>query len=318
MDSYVEDLMRKLKILNETVWEDRATQNSITEWLSNFSADLPNEPGERFHALFLLSQFMYFGSHEVRELLQAMHRDLYKYPIVQSARRQNANTVDASFLDGKYEYELLRTKFLGMGNPSESGCHLLYYYRQENRLPKELFVHTHEVFRRYGSQGVAELRFPDVSHYVFIDDFCGSGTQAVTYSEEVLADLKHANPDATVDYHLLFATEEGCNNIIANSLFDEVRAIHVLDSSYKCFGQLSRYFLAASSMVDRQRTEAMCRKYGSDLFTNDDALGFENGQLLLGFHHNTPDNTLPIFWYDEEDKPWVPIFRRYPKMEFTP
>ena len=36
-----------------------------------------------------------------------------------------------------------------------------------------------------------------------------------------------------------------------------------------------------------------------------DALGFEDSQLLIGFHHNTPDNTLPIIWFDEPGGvPW--------------
>lgn len=30
-------------------------------------------------------------------------------------------------------------------------------------------------------------------------------------------------------------------------------------------------------------------------------------------HHNTPDNTLPIIWFDEDKSMWTPIFRRYNK-----
>ena len=40
---------------------------------------------------------------------------------------------------------------------------------------------------------------------------------------------------------------------------------------------------------------------------------FRNGQLLIGFHHNVPDNTLPILWFDSPNADWRPIFRRYPK-----
>ena len=59
--------------------------------------------------------------------------------------------------------------------------------------------------------------------------------------------------------------------------------------------------------------EQMCRFYGSSLVPGD-PFGYDNGQLLIGFHHNTPDNTLPIFWYDEPGgTSWTPIFKRYPK-----
>ena len=43
-------------------------------------------------------------------------------------------------------------------------------------------------------------------------------------------------------------------------------------------------------------------------------LGFRNGQLLLSLHHNTPNNTLPIIWYDEDGIEWTPIFKRYNKV----
>jgi hypothetical protein len=59
--------------------------------------------------------------------------------------------------------------------------------------------------------------------------------------------------------------------------------------------------------------EAMCRKYGSQLDCTA-PLGFSDCQLLIGFHHNTPNSTLPIIWFDEPGgPPWTPIFRRYSK-----
>jgi hypothetical protein len=44
------------------------------------------------------------------------------------------------------------------------------------------------------------------------------------------------------------------------------------------------------------------------------ALGFGDCQLLLSMHHNTPDNTLPIIWFDEDEALWTPIFKRYNKI----
>ena len=38
-------------------------------------------------------------------------------------------------------------------------------------------------------------------------------------------------------------------------------------------------------------------------------LGYRDSQLLIGFQHNTPDNTLPIIWYDEQaGRPGNPSF----------
>ena len=46
------------------------------------------------------------------------------------------------------------------------------------------------------------------------------------------------------------------------------------------------------------------------------ALGFGDCQLLLSLHHNTPNNTLPIIWYEEDDENWTPIFKRYNKVYY--
>lgn len=82
MDPLTRSLMAKIKTLNETVWERRATDPTITEWLDNFAPPSVAAPDERAHALFLLSNFMYFGDREIRGLLKALYRDLYRYPKV--------------------------------------------------------------------------------------------------------------------------------------------------------------------------------------------------------------------------------------------
>jgi hypothetical protein len=65
--------------------------------------------------------------------------------------------------------------------------------------------------------------------------------------------------------------------------------------------------------IDRAEVEAMCRRYG-DRLVSTYPLGFGDCQLLIGFHHNTPDNSLPIIWFVEPDGlPWTPIFKRYSK-----
>jgi hypothetical protein len=58
---------------------------------------------------------------------------------------------------------------------------------------------------------------------------------------------------------------------------------------------------------------ATCEKYGQHLWAAD-PLGYKDGQLLLGFSHNTPDNTLPIFWSEgHPPRLWEPMFKRYHK-----
>lgn len=313
MEELTEQLYSKLKSLSESIWEGKVIRPRIEEWLSNFEEDQQGSPSERLHALYLLRQFMYFGNRQIRELIKALYRDLYKYPIVEQIRRNNGNTSDAKFIFRTFFEELQSTRFLGMGNPSESGYYLLYFFRQENKLPKNLFIHSHQIFNRYGAPANIGLRSPEVKRYVFIDDMCGSGTQATEYSEHIIEDLKRLNSKAEVAYYTLFSTTKGLSEVRNNTLFDRVECIFELDDTFKCFATESRYFQPEDDRIDPQFALDTCRKYGTKLLPNH-PLGYKDGQLLLGLHHNTPDNSLPIFWYDEpEGLPWVPIFRRYPK-----
>jgi hypothetical protein len=310
------ELINKVKILNETIWEHRVSKTKIDKWLGNFKEDDKNEKySEQLHALYLLSQFMYFGDREIRELLKAMFRDLYKYPIIDNIRKSNSNTTDLEIINKKFDKELRATRFLGVGNPSESGTHLLYYFRQENNLPKSLFIHTHEIFKRNanGDAGIS-IRNDSIKRYVFLDDLCGSGDQAVQYSQDLLEDMKRIDDSIYVAYYAIFASEEGINNVKNNTMFDSVQAIYILDKTFKCFNSDHRYFVNKHQDININFAENMCHKYGKNLFPSA-PLGYEDGQLLIGFHHNIPDNTLPIIWHDElYGPPWFPIFRRYPKI----
>jgi hypothetical protein len=323
-----EEFVDKIIILNQTSWEGRVSIKNIDNWLENFEDD-----DEKIHALHLLTNFMYFGSRPIRELLKTLFRDIYKYPIVERIRRANSDTRDLKLIDREFADYMDKTRFIGIGNPSESGPHLLYYFRQENKLSKQLFINAHEIFKGLGTSAPS-VADPNVEHYVFIDDFCGSGTQALDFAREIIVPLKNIlstiKPNATLDYYVLFSTQVGKNAIKASNYFSNVKAVFTLDDSFKCFHPNSRYFLNVPSEIKKSFSEKMSIKHGSKLYKsifermkinpsiigslcNDHALGYENGQLLIGFHHNTPDNTLPIIWYDEEHLVWTPIFKRYNK-----
>lgn len=314
MEISKDDFIKNLKVFNEVLWEGKVTRVTIDKWLENFCNKQTDHHGlgEHLYALYLLNQFMYFGNKEIKELLKALYRDLCKYPIIQEIRKNNSDTKDMDLINRSFEKELKKTRFLGIGNPSESGYHLLYYFRQENSLPKELFIHTHQIFSRYSASPLA-LRDNDISRYIFIDDIAGSGTQAKDYSREILTDIKNLKANIKVSYYLLFATRQALKEIRDNTAFDSVQAIFELDETFKCFDINSRYF-SPNGAIDKNFAENMCRKYGNNLYPGC-PLGYKDGQLLLGFHHNTPDNVLPIFWYDEPGASWIPIFRRYPKIE---
>lgn len=311
----IEELQTKLKALDETLWESRAQWRHVEKWMGQFQLAANVEDDEQLQMLFLVSHFMYFGVLQIRALLRSLFRDLYQYKVVEQIRRGNGDTRDRQFIDQEFRKVLAATRFLGVGNPSESGSHLLYYFRQENRLGKQYFINSHEIFSRIGEGHAVEskVRDPTITRYVFIDDLCGSGVQATAYTQELVRPLKDLSPNVRVSYYTLFATSFGLSEVRKLNSFDDVNAVVELDESFKCFSANSRVYKNEKQPFNKTKAEDIARDYGQRLEPLN-PLGWRDGQLLIGFCHNTPDNTLPIIWFDEpEDTPWTALFRRYPK-----
>ncbi|NOS94390.1 MAG: hypothetical protein HOP30_20950 [Cyclobacteriaceae bacterium] len=318
---YYDVLLRKVFAYYDTIWMDRRIEGIHESWIENFThADKEEQAKERLNAIYLLTKFMYFGNIELRELLKCLYRDLFKYEIVKKIRQSNQNTHDSDLLENSFFEQLEQTRFLGVGNPSESGVHLLYYFRQENGLAKKYFINTHEIFKQVEEQQLVndsietflktKLSNPKIKRYIFIDDLCVSGSQAKEYSKDIVTIIKKLDPTVEVAYLMLIGTEEGIREVKKYTKFDAVKAVFTIDQSFKCFSEYSRFYNHKGPVeIDKDFFNITCEKYGRNLFTSH-PLGYNNGQLLLGLFHNTPDNTLPIFWADNN---WSPIFKRYPK-----
>jgi hypothetical protein len=88
--------------------------------------------------------------------------------------------------------------------------------------------------------------------------------------------------------------------------------VFTLDESFKAFSSDSRYYnMPVDNMIDKQFSKATAKKYGDGLY-EEHPLGFDDCQLLFGLFHNTPNNSLPIFWGEKDF--WKPIFKRYDKV----
>jgi len=312
-------LTSKILAYYDTIWKDSPNDIRQKEWIDNFNGEAISDiEKEQLYALFLLSKFMYFGHREIRELLKCIYRDLFKYPVIAKIRKGNGNTINTNYLKEEYNKELKKTRFLGLGNPSESGPHLLYYFRQENELGEKYFINQFDIFE-INSNGKLELKNKNIKRYIFIDDFCGGGTQAVTYlGKDWIKKIKSLDKSVEICYYMLFGVEKAIKYIQKNTVIDSVEAIFTIDDTFKCFSKESEYFKNEKE-IDKDICEKISEFYGkkinSECLSEHDSacpLGHGDGQLLLSFFHNTPNNTLPIFWSDNDI--WKPIFRRYPKI----
>jgi hypothetical protein len=258
----------------------------------------------------------------LRQLLISLYRDLFKYPIIASIRRVNKDTTDIGIINSEFQKELKSTRFLGLGNPSESGVHMLYYFRQECKLPKDYFINSSDIFTTTKTVETlpdktsrtylkSQITNASIKRYVFIDDFCGSGSQATLYLKQLVENIKFENQAIEVNYLMLFGTEFGIKEVRKLGVFNAVEAVFTIDETFKTFSVDSRYFkVLPDETIDREFSRDTALKYGTSLFNP--PLGYGNCELLLGLYHNTPDNSLPIFWSEENE--WKPIFKRYHKI----
>ncbi|MBC2669234.1 hypothetical protein ACFOON_07985 [Novosphingobium piscinae] len=312
-------LRERITILSERAWENRNTWPSVLAWLRNFNGRSGFDPEvEQLHALFLLSQFLFIGGAETRVLLQAVFRDLFMVPLIQEVRRDLGGSRDCQAVAQGVHAALARTRFLGVGNPSESGVHLLYYFRQENALPKDLFLDPAAMFTTTVTpDGVTSRQIADanINRYVFVDDVCGSGDTAIKYSRNVLTELASLLPDVKLHYLSMFATKAGMERVRRYTRFGEnSAAVFELDETYQCLSERSRILHAKPAHIDPATLAKVALTYGA-LICPAHPGGFDDNQLLIGFQHNTPDNTLPIIWGEGSlGMPWTPAFKRYPKL----
>lgn len=317
-------IKKKIRFLTENAWNRKIDWTDVTNWLDNFESSEDINQCEKIQMLHLLSQFMYFGEREIKQLLKCIYRDKYRYNVIRNIRKKNKDTTERNLINRLFTREKLNTRFLGVGNPSESGTHLLYYFRQENSLSKKHFTSVDQIFSKEESitsdregktyiNQIVSLRETAVTNYVFLDDMCGSGSQACDYLNKIVEDIKELNPKVTISYYVLFANRAGIDRVKNNTKFDNVDCIFELDDSFKCFSENSRHFKSIDPPINKSFSSEIATKYGTMIYP-EFPLGFADNQLLIGFNHNTPDNTLPIMWFEENGMDWNSIFKRYNKI----
>lgn len=279
-------LEEQTKILDEHIWCTHHKEKKVECWLDNFKEN------EKNMARKLLNHFVYFNSKMIKEMLISLYRDFIQYPIRQKVL--NKGNVEES--EESFKKELIQTRFLGIGNLSESGTYLLYYFRQVNNIDKDLFI----------DQSKVDLEGAQIKRYIYVDDVSITGNQVCEYAEINAKEI--SEKEIEVNCYLLCATKKAINKIKSMNIFNSVESVFELDESFKCFrDDDSRYF---SDNSDKERFKEMAEKYGKKLYKKH-VLGYRDSQLLLGLEHNTPNGTLPIFWSNKGS--WTPIFKRYGK-----
>lgn len=278
-----EELFKKVMLTNDFVWENKFNKDDIEKWLFNFKGNVFDIQYERQIALWLLSNFVYYNIAEVKHLCRTLFRDFIHYILINENKKQT--------IEEGLDVILKESRFYPLGGAGESGAYLIYYFRQENKLHKEMISQPDKL--------------PHIKNKIFVDDVTISGNQAEDYLKEYIDDNKN------IFLLTLISTDESVKLLEKKKV--KVISCITLDERSKCFSEKSDIFNNYKHKLED------CKKfvieYGKKSLSLHDGkispLGYNSGEYMFGFFYNTPDNTLPIFWADNPG--WKPIMKRYEK-----
>jgi hypothetical protein len=232
-------------------------------------------------------------------------------------------------------FSLLDTLFLDFvsSNGTISSGHLLNLVRNRSNQTTESIVRIVPVIglsapptksgpyilrlvqRRYGIRS-EWLAWPQhiqsiesLSELVFVDDFCGTGQQFIEFAQSIdLVKIRAEKPALKISYLVATAHEDGVNSIKKELPFVHIKCAEKLGLTNsvlhdKCF---ERYQIAGFQTLVLEQYEDIVKRAG--LPKGKFAEGFGKLGLAYGFAHATPNNTLPIFWYETDS--WTPLLDR--------
>ena len=280
-----------------TAWNiNNLHENGIKNWLNNFTGEAQLSPIlskdkakqlEQQVALFLLNNFVYYNELEIKHLIKLMFEKYIHYLLIDNG--------DTDIEDSDIDQIIKDSAFSPLGNKSESSSYMLYLFRQINELSKRDFEEKNES-----------------KNIVFVDDFSITGSQANWYINEY---FKTNTYDKSKKYYVLLmvTTQDAIKKIKDNPHIRDVISCIVMNDTSKVFSKKSIVFQGYSEDV-KNCAKAMCEYYGERIKTDEEgatAFGFDEDGFLISTYYNTPNNTLPIFWSEENH--WIPLFRRYNK-----
>lgn len=235
----------------------------LAEWLEQF--DLTG----REAAEVLLQHFRYYSARDVCDLLEKLWGILEEHHGV---------TADNAW-------------FVPTGYVAKSGDAVAYFFRRINGLPEESFLRCEDLTPEH---------LKTRQTVVFVDDFVGTGMDAVEVATDVAVPLQELYPDINFIFAAVVGYTSGIERARGTGVL-ELCVAEELPEATKPFTANSDVF---PQKAERERYKSIVKEYGERLKPGA-PLGYGETQGLVGFFFGTPNNTLPVFWSAAED--WMPL-----------
>lgn len=180
--------------------------------------------------------------------------------------------------------------------PGKSGVHLIRQLRQHVRISKTLLCRP---------ENVATLP-QTVKVLVFIDDIVGTGKQFEKFAK--FHKLKDQVPKRKLFFSPLIAYQDGIDKLANAHPWLTISPIEVFNSEHcfccPCIDNQELWALDEENRIDdvQEHVKRLAQKNGIPTSTR------YSLDLLIGFEHATPNNTIPLLWASSEK--WRPLFNR--------
>ncbi|MFK4345205.1 MULTISPECIES: hypothetical protein [unclassified Paenibacillus] len=231
--------------------------------------------------LHLFSEFIFFTKLEIKEML----------------KRQLEDVLDSEILENICIIPMVSKG--GIANSSFDLTMLLKEVIKENDI--ELYKDTIKV-------GLNQID-ADISTLVFFDDISGTGGTIVTF----LRENKSYLIGKKIIIRLIVITETA-KKIIDEYLVTQTELDVKVIAEYK----YDKIFKDHKFLNDSHRK--LINDFEETIWGkgNQNIMGFRDSQLLIGFSHNIPNNTISSFWYHTDfsgkREEWNSLFKRYTQL----
>lgn len=211
--------------------------------------------------------------------------DFYDPPRIindyRTAHQLFLTTIDSTSLEG--------VTFFSFGHAGKSGSSMIYLYRTANDIPVGKCRYFSEITSFFGEES------PEEPKLVFVDDFIGTGSQAIETWER-LREIPFPRGARTFLLTLV-AFDEAIDKVTGETDL-QVITPRILSEEDRIFSSMNVSFTNAEKNI----LMAYCERVGQS------PVGFRNCQALVVFHYKSPDNVISVLRGKTED--WKPLFPR--------
>ncbi len=278
------------------IW-DGINKTSLGKWLNNFKNDL-----ERYFAACILDNVIYRSERQTIALLKHLFERCL--PDLNRIKNMPCGLIDdwqSTLSDSIKDPQIRLVPVIKSSDPPTKSAYLIGRLMKRHLMISENWIIKPEEIELNLKKGVNVI--------LFFDDFMGTGYQFDEFIHNY--SLITYFPVIYSVYMTLTAHIKGID-YISNVYKDlKIVTVEILDYSHSVFHYECRCF---QDGVNNCRTAKnfyyeLIKKNNINI-KGPNRRGFGHLELTYTFQHASPDNCLPILWWNKSPKKWAPLFMR--------